>query len=141
MTRSRLNLADIMHQLFAGSRHSITNHHTHTMGLRYYYTYGLPSFLIIIVALYLLFTGQFFRLPCSITTLTPPIPNRFRRSLQRRPLPRRDKSLLVGCDWHRTVHRVERARCRMVTSFHVKTIRCAITEACFFFAFFFLRSL
>lgn len=28
------------------------------MGLYSYYTYGLPSFLVVVIALYLLFTGE-----------------------------------------------------------------------------------
>lgn len=30
------------------------------MGYGSYYTYGLPTFLIIVIALYLLFTGMFY---------------------------------------------------------------------------------
>ena len=29
-----------------------------TMGLAYYYIYGLPSFTVVVIALYLLFTGK-----------------------------------------------------------------------------------
>ena len=40
----------------------VTQPHTHSliMGYGSYYTYGLPTFLIIVIALYLLFTGMFY---------------------------------------------------------------------------------
>lgn len=84
------------------------------MGLAAYYTYGLPTFTVVVIALYLLFTGNgplHFSFAPSLTEVRR---RRFGRSIQCRPVPRRDESLCVGLDRNWIVHRHECSRCRMV---------------------------
>ena len=83
------------------------------MGFFYlYYALGLPAFLSIVIALYLLFTGTNHRsLFCQEKTL---LSRRFGRSVQCRPVPGRVKSVHVGVDGHRSLHRIQRSWSRMV---------------------------
>ena len=79
-----------------------------------YYSYGLPLFLITIITLYLLFTGQSTPPPKPPPTLINTHPHRLGRGIQRRPLPRRIKSFRVGSDGHRVVHGAQRIGCWLV---------------------------
>ena len=85
-----------------------------TMGLASYYTYGLPTFTVIVIALYLLFTGK--RLLCSsfATGFAETWLRRLWGSFQCWPVPRRDEPLCVGLDRNRIVHRPQCPRSRMV---------------------------
>lgn len=91
------------------------------MGYFYlYYALGLPTFLFIVIALYLLFTGEnSYRmfllkirptlfLTCSLCA------SRLRRGVQRRSVPRRVKSILVGVDGNWSLHRIQCSWGRMV---------------------------
>jgi len=89
------------------------------MGLASYYTYGLPTFTVIVIALYLLFTGNVPLYLGLVTTFAEVRKCRLGRSIQCWPVPRRDESLCVGLDRNRTVHRSQCSWCRMVRGLFV----------------------
>ena len=78
-----------------------------------YYAIGLPTFLSIIIALYLLFTGT-SHLSLFLCKKKPLLSCRLGGSVQCRPVPGRVKSIQVGVDGHRSLHRIQRSRSRMV---------------------------
>lgn len=91
-----------------------------------YYTYGLPIFLAVVVALYLLFTGAYAE---STVTNAANLGNglawvnRFRRSVQCWSILGGDESVCLGVAGNWLVYRTERAGSRMVCSF-----RCTLRE-------------
>ena len=85
-----------------------------TMGLASYYTYGLPTFTVVVIALYLLFTGNVALHFSFVATFAEIRRCRLGRSIQRWPVSRRDESLCVGLDWNWVVHWSQCSWCRMV---------------------------
>lgn len=81
-----------------------------------YYALGLPTFIVVVIALYLLFTGVQIRCSSFLAAHLSCVSRRFWGGIQRRPVPRRVKSILVGVDRHRSLHRIKRPRGRMVRS-------------------------
>jgi hypothetical protein len=82
-----------------------------------YYALGLPTFIVVVIALYLLFTGVQIRRSSFLAAHDLScVSRRFWGGIQRRPVPRRVKSILVGVDRHRSLHRIKRPRGRMVRS-------------------------
>lgn len=91
----------------------------HNMGLFNYYAFGLPSFIVLVIALYLLFTGTSYstrspfgvglKVRCDARCYV-----RLWRSIQCRKVLGGVKSLCVGEHWYRVVYWVQCAWCRMV---------------------------
>ena len=97
------------------------------MGLGSYYTYGLPTFTVIVIALYLLFTGKWSLRFNFMVGFAETRRCRLGRSFQRRSVPRGDESLCVGLDRNRIVHRSQRPRRGVVRSFVVGKVERTLT--------------
>ena len=80
-----------------------------------YYAYGLPTFFAIVVALYLLFTGESASMQPNLASTTHIVGlNRFWGGVQRWPVPRGDEPVCLGIDGDRIVYRAERVGGRVV---------------------------
>lgn len=79
-----------------------------------YYSYGLPSFLTIVIALYLLFTGNSSSQISAAQRFLKYCRCRFWRSLQCRPVLGRIKSLCVGRHGNWFVHWAKCLGCWLV---------------------------
>ena len=94
-----------------------------------YYSYGLPSFLVVVIALYLLFTGMPSQAP-RIATYAElnHVTYRLRWSIQCWSVLGRDKSIRMGFNWNWSLHWSECVGRGMVRSMSVKPCTSLLTS-------------